>query len=130
MYSSDMTWPEYQEAFFYYLFGIKEMGCYGILDLINEKTTVFIPRQDEFYKIWMTVMDTQQMQEKYPLIDQFLYVDEIEDFLKSYQPQTLYLNGGKNGDTGRRTLVPEEELYAQAIPSDAVVDLTFMHNVL
>ena len=32
VYSSDITYPEYQEAFFYYLFGATEMDCYGIID--------------------------------------------------------------------------------------------------
>ena len=32
LYSSDVDYPEYQEAFFYYLFGVHEMDCYGIMD--------------------------------------------------------------------------------------------------
>jgi hypothetical protein len=32
LYSSDVAYPEYQEAFFYYLFGCIEMDCYGVVD--------------------------------------------------------------------------------------------------
>ena len=32
LYSSDFIYPEYQEAFFYYLFGAVEMDCYGLID--------------------------------------------------------------------------------------------------
>lgn len=57
LYSSDVCYPEYQEAFFYYLFGAEEMDCYGAIDFENEKAVLFIPRLDNLYKIWMTVMD-------------------------------------------------------------------------
>ena len=30
--SSDVCYPEYQEAFFYYLFGVTEMDCFGVID--------------------------------------------------------------------------------------------------
>jgi len=32
LYSSDFDYPEYQEAFFYYLFGVIEMDCFGVID--------------------------------------------------------------------------------------------------
>ena len=32
LYSSDVNYPEYQEAYFYYLFGVSEMDCYGFVD--------------------------------------------------------------------------------------------------
>ena len=57
IYSSDVNYPEYQEAFFYYLFGVPEMDCYGVIDFENEKTFLFVPRLDNYYKIWMTVPD-------------------------------------------------------------------------
>ena len=36
LYSSDVCYPEYQEAFFYYLFGAHEMDCFGVIDFHNE----------------------------------------------------------------------------------------------
>ena len=67
--SSDCSYPEYQEAFFYYLFGAAEMDCFGAIDFVNEKAVLFVPRQDEFYKIWMTVLSLDEYKEKYNLVD-------------------------------------------------------------
>ena len=55
LYSSDVAYPEYQEAFFYYLFGVVEMDCYGMIDFAQEKAILFVPKMDNLYKIWMTV---------------------------------------------------------------------------
>jgi len=57
LYSSDVNYPEYQEAYFYYLFGVHEMDCYAIIDFHNEKAVLFAPKLDNLYKIWMTTMD-------------------------------------------------------------------------
>jgi Xaa-Pro dipeptidase len=57
--SSDVCYPEYQEAFFYYLFGVTEMDCYGAIDFDNEKSIVFVPKLDNFYKIWMTTLNLE-----------------------------------------------------------------------
>lgn len=83
LYSSDVAYPEYQEAFFYYVFGVGEMDCYGAINFETEKTTLFIPRLDDLLKIWMTVMDKDAYKAKYPLIDDIQYVDQIEDYFKA-----------------------------------------------
>ena len=59
LYSSDVSYPEYQEAFFYYLFGVTEMDSYGVIDFQNEKTILFLPKLDNTYKIWMTVLNIE-----------------------------------------------------------------------
>lgn len=56
LYSSDVSYPEYQEAFFYYLSGVFEMDCYLLLDFNAEKTILFVPKMDNLYKIWMNTM--------------------------------------------------------------------------
>jgi hypothetical protein len=56
LYSSDVAYPEYQEAFFYYLFGVTEMDCFAVIDFTNERSVLFVPRLDNFYKIWMTTL--------------------------------------------------------------------------
>ena len=57
LYSSDVSYPEYQEACFYYLFGVHEMDCYAIIDFYNEKAVLFAPKLNNLYKIWMTTMN-------------------------------------------------------------------------
>mmetsp|Transcript_27616 Transcript_27616/g.34278 ORF Transcript_27616/g.34278 Transcript_27616/m.34278 type:complete len:136 (-) Transcript_27616:1044-1451(-) len=67
LYSSDVSYPSYQEAFFYYLFGVTEMDCYGLLDFKEEKAILFVPKLDNLYKIWMTVMTKEQYASKYAI---------------------------------------------------------------
>lgn len=80
MYSSDVCYPEYQEAFFYYLFGACEMDCYGAIDFENEKAILFVPNPDVLYKIWMTVLSKDDFKKKYNLIDEFHYTDDMESW--------------------------------------------------
>mmetsp|Transcript_1873 Transcript_1873/g.2329 ORF Transcript_1873/g.2329 Transcript_1873/m.2329 type:complete len:89 (+) Transcript_1873:171-437(+) len=67
LYSSDVAYPEYQEAFFYYLFGAVEMDCYGVIDFDTEEATLFVPNMDNFYKIWMTVLKADDFKAKYEI---------------------------------------------------------------
>ena len=111
MYSSDVNYPEYQEQFFYYLFGVTEQNCYGVIDFETEKVILFMPRPDNLYKIWMTVMSKDDMQSKYPKIDKIMYIDELKDYFKQAQPEIIYVNSGINTDTNRQSVIPEEDLY-------------------
>lgn len=80
IYSSDVCYPEYQEAFFYYVFGVSEMDCYGVIDFENEKSILFVPNPNVFYKIWMTVLTKDDFSKKYNLIDEVHYVDDMENY--------------------------------------------------
>ena len=75
MYSSDVAYPEYQEAFFYYLFGVTEMDSFAVIDFANEKTILFLPKLDNYYKIWMTVLTVDEYKKKYSLVDEIMFVD-------------------------------------------------------
>jgi len=77
LYSSDVNYPEYQEAFFYYLFGVTEMDCYGIIDFETETATLFVPKMDHSYKIWMTVLSTEDYKHKYSLVEEVMFTQEI-----------------------------------------------------
>jgi len=79
LYSSDVAYPEYQEAFFYYLFGAVEMDCYGVIDFDSEEATLFVPNMDNFYKIWMTVMKADDFKAKYEINVQ--YVENLQQFI-------------------------------------------------
>jgi len=82
MYSGDVPYPEYQEAFFYYLFGVTEMDAYGAIDFVNEKAVLFMPKLDNFYKIWMTTLSKDEFKAKYTSVDEIYYTDEIEQYFK------------------------------------------------
>uniref|UniRef100_A0A7S3CMP7 Aminopeptidase P N-terminal domain-containing protein n=1 Tax=Strombidium rassoulzadegani TaxID=1082188 RepID=A0A7S3CMP7_9SPIT len=129
LYSSDVSYPEYQEAFFYYLFGVSEMDCYGVIDLEREKTILFMPKLDNYYKIWMTLLTTDEYKKKYHLIDEIHFTDALPDFFKNFQPSTVYLNLGVNSDSGLTTMTPEDKFFKETCP-DVKVDTTLLHNVL
>jgi len=82
LYNSDVSYPEYQEAFFYYLFGAVEMDCYGLVDLHNDHAILFVPRLDNLYKIWMTVMTKEESAVFYDL--EVRYIDEMESTLQQF----------------------------------------------
>ena len=100
LYSSNVSYPEYQEAFFYYLFGVAAMDCYGVIDFEHEKVILFVPKLDNYYKIWMTVMDKEGYKTKYDILDEVHYCDEMEAWFAKRQPTTVYVNQGVNSDSG------------------------------
>eukprot|EP00356_Strombidium_inclinatum_P004552 CAMPEP_0170488268 /NCGR_PEP_ID=MMETSP0208-20121228/6860_1 /TAXON_ID=197538 /ORGANISM="Strombidium inclinatum, Strain S3" /LENGTH=506 /DNA_ID=CAMNT_0010762791 /DNA_START=8 /DNA_END=1528 /DNA_ORIENTATION=- len=128
MYSGDVPYPDYQEAFFYYLFGVEEMDCYGAIDFVNERSILFVPKLDNMYKIWMTVLSLEELKTKYNLIDEIRYVDEMETYFKELQPETVFINKGVNSDSGLDTLVAEDKYYKDV--TKASTDDKVMHNIL
>lgn len=69
-----------QESTFWYLFGVKETDCYATIDFATGKSTLFIPRYHEDYKMWMYVKPQEKFIEDY-LVDEVKFVDEIEKHL-------------------------------------------------
>ena len=105
LYSSDVSYPSYQEAFFYYVFGVIEMDCYGLIDFIQEKAILFVPKMNNLYKIWMTVMTKEDFAAKYEL--EVRYIDELQEYMATQYPAasntTVYVNQGINSDSKLQT---------------------------
>lgn len=101
LYSSDVSYPSYQEAFFYYVFGAIEMDCYGLVDFNEEKAILFVPRLDNMYKIWMTVMTKEDYAAKYDL--EVRYIDEMKEYITTNcgasANTTVFVNRGINSDS-------------------------------
>ena len=57
------------------------MDLYGLIDFNQEKAILFVPRLDNLYKIWMTVMTKEDYQAKYGL--EVLYIDELQEYLRA-----------------------------------------------
>jgi len=106
MYSSDIRYPEYQEAYFYYLTGVVEMDCYLIVDLHEKKVTLFVPQLDNLYKIWMNIMKKEEFAAKYEI--EVCYMAELEAALKAYTGK-MYINAGVNTDSNLKTDVPDAQ---------------------
>lgn len=74
-----------QESTFWYLFGIKETGCYAIIHNDSGEATLFVPRLDEAYKMWMYVKPVHQFQ-KEAHARQVLFTDELQGFISTLKP--------------------------------------------
>lgn len=127
LYSSDVNYPDYQEAFFYYLFGVNEMDCYGIIDFNNKRPILFVPKPNELYKIWMTVLSREDFEKKYEI--EIRYVTELEEFLATEcsptKEATVFVNFGVNSDSGLTTQIPEHK-YLDGLN----IDKEHMHDIL
>lgn len=127
LYSSDCCYPDYQEAYFFYLFGVTEMDCYGFLDFVNERAILFVPKMDNLYKIWMTVMTKEDFTNKYGV--EVRYITELEEFMAQECSQdkkvTVYVNLGMNSDSKLMTWIPDAR-YLDGLS----VDRETMHDIL
>ena len=127
LYSSDVSYPSYQEAFFYYVFGAIEMDLYGLVDFNQEKAILFVPRLDNMYKIWMTVMSKEDYAAKYGI--EVRYIDEMQEYLNTNcnaaSNTTVYLNRGVNSDSKLQTQIPEQTYLA-----DLTCDYDQLHDIL
>jgi len=52
-YDSDTEKVFRQESSFAYLFGVKEPGFYGVIDIHTGHTILYMPRLPEEYAVWM-----------------------------------------------------------------------------
>ena len=127
LYSSDVSYPSYQEAFFYYVFGVIEMDCFGVLDFQQEKAILFVPKLDNLYKIWMTVMTKEDYATKYDL--EVRYIDDLPEYLTSQcgasTGTTVYVNRGINSDSKLQTQVPDDKYL-----TNLTVDYDILHDVI
>jgi len=81
------------------VYGVMEPDFYGVLDLTNNKAILFIPRLDPGYAVWMgEIKLPKHFLEKY-VVDQVLYIDEIDSFMSELQPTVIYTLHGQNTDS-------------------------------
>ena len=122
IYSSDICYPEYHEAYFYYLSGVSEMDCYLVLDLHNRKVILFVPQLDNLYKIWMNFITKEEYAKKYQI--EVRHVHELEDSLAAFGGK-CYINLGTNTDSNLKTDIPDEKYL-----KNHTVDRETMHDIL
>lgn len=59
-----------QESFFQWAFGVKEPDFYGTIDVATGRSTLYVPRLGEVYRIWMGAIKTlAEWQAVYKVID-------------------------------------------------------------
>ncbi|CAM6022110.1 unnamed protein product [Sphagnum balticum] len=102
-YCSDHVPLFRQESYFMYLFGVKEPGFFGALDLYTGKSFLFCPRLNPEYAVWLGKIQPPSYFKELYEVDSGHYVDEIHEVLKDSQrggDWTLYLLHGQNTDSG------------------------------
>jgi len=98
-YSTDNEPLFRQESYFHWMFGVLEGDCHGALDARTGKSTLFVPRLPEEYAIWMGAIETRESFAERYLVDEVMYVDEFEGYLKALDTK-IYVLKGVNSDSG------------------------------
>ena len=93
-----------QESTFHYLFGVREPGYLGCIDVESGKATIFAPRLPQEYELWMgKILDTDAIQEHYG-VEEVVYADEISSWFEGRAPSAVYVQQGKNSDSGTEVM--------------------------
>ncbi|XP_031473386.1 uncharacterized protein LOC116245913 isoform X2 [Nymphaea colorata] len=92
-----------QESYFAYLFGVREPGFYGAIDISNGKSILFAPRLDPDYAVWMgPIKPLSYFKERY-MVSMVCFRDEISAVLHDHYggpgKPLLFLLHGLNTDS-------------------------------
>jgi Xaa-Pro dipeptidase len=102
-YDTDRDLLFIQESFFQYLFGVKEPGFYGAIEVGSGRATLFTPRLPESYAVWFGRIDPPEHFQDHYAVDEVRYADELESVLAGLRPEVLLLLQGPNTDSGLTT---------------------------
>ncbi|KAI3905786.1 hypothetical protein MKW92_024542 [Papaver armeniacum] len=102
-YCTDHTELFRQESYFAYLFGVKEPGFYGAIDVSTGKSILFAPRLPAEYAVWLgEIKSLSHFKEMY-MVNTVCYTDEIVEVLHSHHggpgKPVLFLLHGQNTDS-------------------------------
>ncbi|XP_004527355.1 xaa-Pro dipeptidase [Ceratitis capitata] len=122
---TDVSYLFRQESYFQYMFGVKEPGCYGVLNVDAGQSTLFVPRLPEEYSTWMGKLYTLDEFKKMYEVDAVRYVDELNTFFESAQPSVILTLSGPNTDS-RLVSTPARFDGIEKF----VVDCTLLHPVI
>ena len=90
-----------QESFFAHLFGVRQPGFYGTLDVATGTATLFAPRLPAEYAIWVgPPASLEELTQSYG-VDAVRYTDELGASLAS--ATVVHLLCGVNSDSGEAT---------------------------
>lgn len=93
-----------QESYFAYLFGVKEPGFFGAIDLATGKSMLFCPRLDVEYAVWLGQIQPPSYFRDLYQVDEVHYVEELVEVIEKLRAGVsgwlLYLLHGQNSDSG------------------------------
>lgn len=129
-----------QDSWFNYLFGVKEAGVFGAIDLSTGQATLFIPQLPQEYRIWCGEIHPPQIFAASYAIESVLYTSALVSWLaeqvqKQGPEAKVYVLHGRNSDSGKypesalRDLGKDQgddaALLLQALPVEASPALFF-----
>ncbi|XP_075216120.1 dipeptidase C isoform X3 [Lycorma delicatula] len=100
LYCTDVDYKFQQESYFNWMFGVREPGFYGALDVNKGRSFLFIPRLPEEYSVFLGKIKSTDDFKAYYDVDEVHYNDQIKDVLKSLNPKKLLTLHGLNTDSG------------------------------
>jgi len=121
-YDTDRELLFQQESFFQYLFGVKEPGFFGAIEVGTGRATLFMPRLPESWAVWLgQIHPPEHFLAEYG-VDEVRYADELKTTFAALKPDVLLLLHGENSDSGLQAT-------AASFPgSDAfATDATILH---
>lgn len=116
-----------QDSWFQYLFGVKEPGFFGAIDVNTQKSFLFIPKLPDEYQIWCGKIHPAEYFKKLYGVDNVLYIDEMKAWLMSYTSTKIYLLEGINSDSG---LSSKPARLPDATEFAPYIDTAILHHAL
>ncbi|KAH7657542.1 Xaa-Pro dipeptidase protein [Dioscorea alata] len=118
-----------QESYFAYLFGVREPGFYGAIDIASGQSLLFAPRLSPDYAVWLgEIKPLAYFKERY-MVSKVFYVDEIVQVLTDQYGESekplLFLLYGLNTDSdnfSKPAVLEEMEKFD--------TDLSTLHPIL
>lgn len=103
-YDTDTQYAFRQESFFQYLFGVREPGCAGFLDLSTGKSVLLVPRLSVEWELWCGDRKPLAYFKAHYKVDDVFYMDELPAVLADkFAVKHLYVLQGTNSDSGLST---------------------------
>lgn len=92
-----------QESNFNYLFGVREPGFKGAIDLSTNKSMLFVPRLGVEWELWSGERKSLEYYQKHYQVDEVHYVDEMAEVLHNLGVKNLLRLYGLNRDSRNYT---------------------------
>lgn len=104
-YDTDTQYAFRQESFFQHLFGVREPGCAGFLDVQTRTSVLFVPRLSAEWELWCGDRKPLAYFKAHYKVDDVFYMDELCAVLaEKYAVEQLYVLQGVNNDSGLSTV--------------------------
>lgn len=89
-YDTDYEYPFRQESNFLYLTGVDEPDFHLLLHPASRTYHLFAPKRDAQFAVWNGYVFTKEDYLRKYQPDEIHYDDELEEVIKSYQPETIF----------------------------------------